>query len=111
MVPSGTPSKEGSFLAANGTYFDPNIYLVTDNYLTNRERFLGIGSYTDEGFQAMKDAMPLKLDMFRKAIMVPGMEADLISVAGNPLEDITALTRVAFVMKGGGVYKYVPPGG
>jgi imidazolonepropionase-like amidohydrolase len=40
--------------------------------------------------------------------IAPGMEADLIAVQGNPLEDISALKRVVFVMKGGTVYRYVP---
>jgi imidazolonepropionase-like amidohydrolase len=35
----------------------------------------------------------------------PGYYADVIAVPGNPLEDITAVERVAFVMKGGAVYK------
>ncbi len=34
-----------------------------------------------------------------------GKYADLIAVAGNPLDDITALERVIWVMKGGEVYK------
>jgi len=37
--------------------------------------------------------------------IAPGMEADLIAVDGDPMTDITALSRVAFVMKGGKVYK------
>jgi imidazolonepropionase-like amidohydrolase len=35
----------------------------------------------------------------------PGRYADIIAVAGNPLDDITQLEHVKFVMKGGVVYK------
>jgi imidazolonepropionase-like amidohydrolase len=34
-----------------------------------------------------------------------GMEADIVAVAGNPLDDITVVRKAAFVMKGGRVYK------
>lgn len=34
-----------------------------------------------------------------------GKQADIIAVPGNPLDDITAMERVSFVMKGGTVYK------
>ena len=41
--------------------------------------------------------------------IAPGMQADLIAVDGDPLQDITALERVVFVMKGGRVYRNVAP--
>ena len=41
--------------------------------------------------------------------IAPGLEADLIGIDGNPTEDITALRRVVFVMKGGTVVKNVAP--
>jgi imidazolonepropionase-like amidohydrolase len=39
--------------------------------------------------------------------IAPGLDADLVAVAGNPLDDITAVRRVVFVMKGGTVVKHV----
>jgi len=35
----------------------------------------------------------------------PSHFADIIAVPGNPLDDISALTRVSFVMKGGTIYR------
>jgi len=35
----------------------------------------------------------------------PGYYADIVAVPGNPLEDITAVERVSFVMKGGTVVR------
>jgi imidazolonepropionase-like amidohydrolase len=35
----------------------------------------------------------------------PGLDADLVATDGNPLDDITSVRRVAFVMKGGKVFK------
>ncbi|HVB55263.1 MAG TPA: amidohydrolase family protein [Candidatus Acidoferrales bacterium] len=39
--------------------------------------------------------------------IAPGLDADIIALAGDPLKDITAVRRVAFVMKHGVVYKNV----
>lgn len=41
--------------------------------------------------------------------IAPGLEADIIALDGDPLEDITAVRRVMFVMKGGVVYKNDAP--
>ena len=36
----------------------------------------------------------------------PGYFADIVAVPGNPLDDISAVTKVSFVMKGGVIYKH-----
>jgi imidazolonepropionase-like amidohydrolase len=41
----------------------------------------------------------------RIGTLAPGFEADLIATDGNPLDDIMAVRKVVFVMKGGKVYK------
>ena len=37
----------------------------------------------------------------------PGKYADIVAVDGDPLSDITVMEKVAFVMKGGEIYKAV----
>ena len=39
--------------------------------------------------------------------LASGYEADLVALDGDPLQDITAVRRVAFVMRSGKVYKHV----
>jgi imidazolonepropionase-like amidohydrolase len=156
-------------MADKGVYFDPNIGVVLQNYLTNKAKFLGIGNYNEEGFAYMEKGLDLNREMIKKAVatpklmmvlgtdavagahghnadeivervrqgnqkpmdaiisatslaaksmrldktigtLAPGFEADLVGIEGDPLTDITAVTRVAFVMKGGKVYKHVAPG-
>jgi imidazolonepropionase-like amidohydrolase len=61
-------------LADRGVYFDPNIGLVTQNYLENKARFLGIGNYTEEGFASMEKALGMKDVMFSAALRTPGLK-------------------------------------
>jgi len=61
-------------LAEHGTYFDPQAGLVIENYLTNKDRFLGTEGYTEEGFAAMERALSLDHDIFRRASKTPGLK-------------------------------------
>ncbi len=61
-------------MAERGTWFDPNIGLVTQNYLEHKSRFLGVGNYTEEGFAAMEKALALKSAMFGAALRTPGLK-------------------------------------
>jgi imidazolonepropionase-like amidohydrolase len=61
-------------LAAHGTYLDPNIGLVKQNYLDNRARYDGIGNYNAEGFAAMEKAIPIDLAMFKQALATPKLK-------------------------------------
>jgi imidazolonepropionase-like amidohydrolase len=66
-----------------------------------------------EGGQKPMDAIISATSLAAKSLnmgstigsIAPGMEADVVAVDGDPIADISALTRVAFVMKGGKVYR------
>ncbi len=55
-------------MAQHGTYYDPNIGLVLQNYLENKPKFLGIGNYNEEGFAFMQKGVQIVLDTFKKAL-------------------------------------------
>jgi imidazolonepropionase-like amidohydrolase len=61
-------------IAAKGTYFDPNIGLVAQNYLEHRANYLGIGNYTEEGMAAMERSIPIALKVFKEALATPGLK-------------------------------------
>jgi imidazolonepropionase-like amidohydrolase len=63
-----------ALMAERGTYFDPNVGVVLQNYLRNREKFIGIGNYNDEGFAYMEKAVPVVLEMFKRALKFPKLK-------------------------------------
>lgn len=75
-VTHGTQSTatELALMAQRGTYFEPNIGLVIQNYLENRARFVGVGNFTEEGFRFMEDVVPKNLAVFREAMRTPGLK-------------------------------------
>ena len=55
-------------MAQHGTYYDPNIGLVLQNYLENKPKFLGSGNYNEEGFAFMEKGLTITRDTFKKAL-------------------------------------------
>jgi imidazolonepropionase-like amidohydrolase len=61
-------------MAAKGTYLDPQAGLVIENYLLNKEKYLGTPGYTEEGFAAMQKILPLNHDLAQRASKIPGLK-------------------------------------
>ena len=57
-----------ALMAERGIYFEPNIGLVSQNYLAHKPQYFGIGTYTEEGFAFMERNIPIKLDMYQRAM-------------------------------------------
>jgi len=49
-------------------YFDPNIGLVLQNYLENKDKFMGSGNFNDEGFASMQNVLPNVAQSFKKGL-------------------------------------------
>ncbi len=61
-------------MAEHGTFFEPNIGLVSQNYIENKARYLGIGNYDEAGFRFMEEGIPRKLEMFKRAMKTKGLK-------------------------------------
>lgn len=88
-------------LAANGTFYDPNIYLIFQNYFENRDRYLGIGNYTEEGFAAMESGMVRAMETFGMALATDGLKIVFGTDAVAGAHGQNAREAVARVESGG----------
>ena len=61
-------------MAQHGTFFDPQIGLVIHNYLDNKQKFLGVGTYTEEGFAKMQEVLPVIAEMFKHALATKNLK-------------------------------------
>ena len=61
-------------MAAKGTYLDPQAGLVIENYLANKDRYLGTSGYTEEGFAAMERVLSLNHELVQRASKIPGLK-------------------------------------
>jgi imidazolonepropionase-like amidohydrolase len=88
-------------LAARGTFFEPNIGLLLQNYLENKDRYLGIGNFTESGFALMEKGVPQSLAMFRRALAVKGLKLVMGTDAGAGAHGQNAREIVYRVQSGG----------
>jgi len=76
---------------------------------TSAREFVRMVEYGMKPLDAIRSATVRSAELLRLehdiGTIEPGKFADVIAVEGNPLDDISMLSRVAFVMKAGQVYK------
>jgi imidazolonepropionase-like amidohydrolase len=73
---------ELTLMAERRVFFEPNIGLVSQNYLENRDRFIGIGNFDDQGFKFTEQGIPMKLAMFKRALKTNGLPLIMGTDAG-----------------------------
>jgi imidazolonepropionase-like amidohydrolase len=61
-------------MAEHNTWLDPQVGLVYWNYLNNKPHYLGIGNYTEAGFEATKKLHQPIIDVFQRALRTPGLK-------------------------------------
>jgi imidazolonepropionase-like amidohydrolase len=63
-------------MAAKGTYLDPQAGLVWENYLLNKEKFVGTPGYPASlsGFAAMEKLIPMYHEFIQRALRIPGLK-------------------------------------
>jgi imidazolonepropionase-like amidohydrolase len=63
-------------MAQKGTYLDPQAGLVWENYLLNKERFVGTPGYPNslEGFAGMETLIPRYHEFMQRAVKIPGLK-------------------------------------
>jgi imidazolonepropionase-like amidohydrolase len=67
-------SDDLKLMAEEGTYLDPQAGLVIENYLLNKEKFLGTPGYTAEGFAAMERILSMNHELVQRAVKTPGLK-------------------------------------
>ena len=76
QVEHGTLSTDDDLklMAEKGTYLDPQAGLVIENYLLNKDKYLGTPGYTEEGFAAMERVLSLNHELVKRASKIRGLK-------------------------------------
>ena len=61
-------------LVEKGVVLDPQAGLVMENYLLNKEKFVGTQGFPEEAFPIIKDMVPMYRDFMKRAAKFPGLK-------------------------------------
>jgi imidazolonepropionase-like amidohydrolase len=61
-------------LVQKGVWLDPQAGLVMENYLLNKDKFVGTPGFPEEAFQVIKEIIPSYHEFLKQALKVPGLK-------------------------------------
>lgn len=61
-------------MAQKGTWLDPQAGLVLENYLLNKEKFLGTPGFPEEAFPMVEKMIPIFHDFMKRALKIQGLK-------------------------------------
>ncbi len=72
----GATDDDLKLMAERGIYFDPQAGLLLENYLVNKDKYVGTPYFpvTKEGFAAFEQILPSEHELMRRAAKVPGLK-------------------------------------
>jgi imidazolonepropionase-like amidohydrolase len=72
----GATDDDLKLMAERGTYFDPQAGLLLENYLLNRNKYVGTPYFpkTLEEFSVFEQILPMEHDLIRRAVKIPRLK-------------------------------------
>jgi imidazolonepropionase-like amidohydrolase len=61
-------------MVQKGTWLDPQAGLVMENYLQNKEKFVGTPGFPEEAFSVVKEMIPLFHQFMKQALKIQGLK-------------------------------------
>ena len=61
-------------LVQKGTWLDPQAGLVMENYVLNKEKFVGTPGFPEDVFPTIKELIPQYQEFMKRALRVPGLK-------------------------------------
>jgi imidazolonepropionase-like amidohydrolase len=61
-------------MAQKGVWLDPQAGLVMENYLLNKDKFVGTPGFSEEVFQMIREVIPMYHDFLKRALKIPGLK-------------------------------------